>query len=161
MYAAETARAAIAETILHDAVRRTGQRNTVTPIAYLGFTLSTLRVMRELRLADLTGLAAKRLGIDGSSLSAHTEYAQTVTWAHAAYLAGFDGVCYMSHRCNTDRAYALFDRSVTRSGASRLAPLRSALEVASVDPLDPVLNPSPGFDELVDACTAAGFEVLL
>jgi len=161
MYAATTPRAAIAETILHDAVRIPGRLSTIGPIAYLGHTLSSVKVVRELRLADLTGLAAKRLGVDGTALSAHDDYAQTVRWAEAAFRTGFDGLCYMSHRCNTDRAFVLFDRPVTEKGATRIAPLRTAFELASADPLDPVLLPSPGFDALVDACTAAGFEVLV
>lgn len=161
IYAAESARAAIAETVLHDAVRVPGRYNAIGPAGYLGLTLSTLRATREISLADLTGLQAKRLGIEGTALSASSHYAETVRWAEAAYRSGFDGLAYMSHRCNTDRAYVLFDRPRTSLKAARHAPLKASFETLAVDPLDPVLLPSTGFDALVDACTAAGFEVLV
>lgn len=161
MYAAETARAAIAETILHDSVRVPGQLSAIGPTAYLGLTLSRLRVTKVLRLADMTGLAAKRLGLDGTALSAHRDYSATVKWAQAAYQASFDGLTYMSHRCNTDRAFVIFDHPLTTRGTPKLSPIDASVEVVAVNPLDPVLVPSPGFDALVDACTAAGFEVLV
>lgn len=161
MYAAESARATIAETVLHDAVRRPGRFNAIGPAGYLGLTLSRLRATRELRCADLTGLHAKRLGIDGAALSAHHDYVETVRWAEAAYRAGFDGLAYMSHRCNTDRAYVFFDRRPESLGAGAPTPLRASFTTVSADPIDPALLPSRGFDALVDACTAAGFEVLV
>lgn len=126
LYAAVTARAAIAETILHDAVFQAGALNFVPSTAYLDRSLARLQATGDLRVADLTGL-------------------------EAAYREGFDGVSFMSHRCNTDRAFVLFDRA---------GELAAQLNVVSSEPFLPTLTPSPGFDTLVDACTTAGFEVL-
>lgn len=151
LYAAVTARAAIAETILHDAVYRPGALNVVPPTAYLDRSLARLQVTGDLRVADLTGLEAKRLGVEGTALSAHLDDSATVRWAESAYRAGYGGVSFMSHRCNTDRAFVLFDRE---------GELADRLDVVSSEPFLPTLTPSPAFDTLVDACTAAGFEVL-
>lgn len=166
LYAAETAVAAIAETVLHDVAGTPERPGHVVKQLYYGRSLSTIDVTARLRLADCTGIAAKRLGIEGTVLSAHTDYARTVRWAEAAFRAGFDGIVYMSHRCNTDRAYALFDRaeagaSSAGTGTSTGGRLARSLTPVSLFPLDPALVPSTGFDVLVDACAAAGFEVVM
>ncbi|TFD50475.1 RES domain-containing protein [Cryobacterium frigoriphilum] len=107
LYAAETEDAAICETLLHS-VPFTG--GVLRPRSYESRVASKLLVTRPLRLAALLGTGLRTLGVPASEVT-ETEadrYPETVKWAEAAHAAGFDGVVYMSRRCNSDRVYALF-----------------------------------------------------
>lgn len=107
LYAAETERAAIAESLLHDIPLTGGQ---LTQSAYQDRRMSQLTTNRELRLASLMGLGLRRLGViaDQVTTTAAAHYDRTVLWAEAAHTTGFDGLVYMSRQCNSDRAYVFF-----------------------------------------------------
>ncbi|WP_426624292.1 RES family NAD+ phosphorylase [Leifsonia sp. McL0607] len=148
MYAAQTERAAIAETLLHDIPLVGGQ---LTPSAYRDKLMSRLTVNRDLRMASLMGLGLRRLGVsaDQVTATAAAHYERTVLWAEAAYEAGFDGVAYMSRQCNSDRAYVFFgDRT---DDAFDLDP---SYRWNFGDPLD-------GRPQLITFCNVLGVEVLV
>lgn len=119
LYAAETEDAAICETILHDVPMAGG---AVVPAQYVEKVASSITVNRPLRLARLHGTGLRRLGVEAEQVTSTTakHYPRTVLWAEASYTAGFDGVAYMSKRCNSDEAYVFFgDRC---DGAFDIAP---------------------------------------
>jgi hypothetical protein len=76
----------------------------------------------ELVLADLTGKALKKLGLN-NDISAGGDYSVPMAWARAIHEADsrWDGILYVSRQHNVDRAVALFERSgVTKARARRL-----------------------------------------
>src|SRR5699024_12862357 len=101
LYAAQTEAAALCESLLHD-VPLTGGR--LLPEQYQRCVAGALETTRELRLAAFHGIGLRRLGVEAAHLTASPAYtyARTVAWAKAAHDAGFDGVVWMSARCNTD-----------------------------------------------------------
>ncbi|GAA1942366.1 RES family NAD+ phosphorylase [Agromyces allii] len=107
LYGADTERAAICESLLHDMPLSGG---TLAPSAYNRHRMSRLVVGRDLRLAELFGTGLRRLGARPSEVTDTdaSEYQTTVLWAEAAHRAGFDGIAYMSRQCNSDRAYVFF-----------------------------------------------------
>lgn len=107
IYAAETEEAAICETLLHD-VPQTG--GILQYPDYADKISARLIVRRDLRLASFLGTGLRALGVEASELTdtPASTYRQTVAWAQAAHGAGFDGVAWMSRRCNSDRAYVIF-----------------------------------------------------
>lgn len=143
-YFASTARVAVAETILHDIP---GQPSPIIVHDFIGFALSTIHLTSPLRLANLTGIEARVLGIHATELSAASDYSQTVAWAEAAHAAGFDGLAYISSRLNADRAYVLFGD-------------RSAAAISSADDTEPLAAQGRAFSILVDLGTLAGIDIL-
>lgn len=125
MHAAETERAAITETLLHD-IPPTGGTLRVTD--YERTALAGLVTRRELRLASFLGLGLRALGVNATDVTVTdaARYPETVRWADAAHRAGFDGVAYMSRLCNSDQAYAFFGDRVSASDFDVL-PNRSRL----------------------------------
>lgn len=114
LYAADTQDAAICETLLHSVpvtggVLRTDQYETTVT--------SRLLLRRPVRLASLLGLGLRRLGVEARDVTGTDadRYAETVLWAEAAHKAGFEGVAYMSRRCNSDHAFAFFGDRVTEN----------------------------------------------
>ncbi|SEH56787.1 RES domain-containing protein [Leifsonia sp. CL147] len=148
LYAAETERAAIAESLLHDIPLTGGQ---LTQSAYQDRRMSQLKTNRDVRLASFMGLGLRRLGVaaDQVTTTPAAHYDRTVLWAEAAHTAGFDGLVYMSRQCNSDRAYVFFgdrtddafDRDPTYSWNFG-------------DPLD-------GRAQLITFCNVLGVEVLV
>ncbi|WGW12945.1 RES family NAD+ phosphorylase [Saxibacter everestensis] len=114
LYAADSLEAAVCETLLHDVPVEGGQLLTtnVDRSAAAG-----IRPTRNLRLAKFHGTGLRRLKVTQAQLTdtPPTKYDRTVRWAEAAYSAGFDGISWMSAKCNTDRAFVLFggDRVAT------------------------------------------------
>lgn len=107
LYAAEGELAALCETVLHD-VPATG--GTVPSSAVDDLVAGRLQLARPLQLADFTGVGLRRLGVEPEQLTsspAHT-YHRTKQWAAAAHTAGFDGLTWMSKRCNNAGAFMLF-----------------------------------------------------
>jgi len=117
---------AIAETVLHDEVAVNGEfkvaldelqrRYVVT------FTGSTLT------LADCTGVALKRMGLDaGFSVASYDE---TQQWSVAIHdhPHRVDGFLYMSRHINDDCAVVLFDRAKPKLRAARHEPLLSTTD---------------------------------
>jgi hypothetical protein len=107
LYAADTEEAAVCESLLHDVPPGPG---TLLYEQAAKRVLAPLEVTRELRLASLMGDGLRVLGTEVEHVTATpaSQYHRTVLWAEAAHSAGFDGLAWMSHRCNTDRAYVLF-----------------------------------------------------
>jgi hypothetical protein len=149
LYAAQTAEAAVCETILHDVPLAGG----LLPYArYAPLVETTLLLSREVRLAKLMGDGLRRLGVAPQELTATSGdvYADTVRWAHAAHGAGFDGLVWMSARDNTSAAYVLFGDRVSASD----------LRIGSngVGSFAPATR---GFDWLSGYCSRVRVELLL
>ncbi|MDJ0356246.1 RES family NAD+ phosphorylase [Paenarthrobacter sp. PH39-S1] len=139
LYAADTPKAAVCETILHSVPLRNGK------ILYPSFAdgvAATIATTRELKLAAFMGDGLRVLGTDAGTLSATTasQYSRTVRWAEAAYKSGFHGVVWMSYRRNTDAAFVLFG---DRVGVRDLTPTTTGGVIFSA---------GPGFDWLVSHC---------
>jgi hypothetical protein len=113
---------AIAESVLHDEI----------PVgAYFRVAQTTLESMyvfgfdgSQLKLANLTGTALKRLGAH-ADLAGTCDYAITQCWSLAVFNhpANVDGFVYMSRHVNTRKAVVLFDRArskITKTSSTRL-----------------------------------------
>ncbi|MDJ0314072.1 RES family NAD+ phosphorylase [Arthrobacter sp. H35-D1] len=107
LYAAATEEAAICATLLHDVPTAGGM---ITAESCRDKVMARISPTRELRMAKFMGTGLRTLKIDAQDITATTaaRYGETVRWAAAAHEAGLDGAVWMSHRCNTDRAYVLF-----------------------------------------------------
>jgi len=117
-YGAESAEAAICETVFHDVPLRGGPRQVVisrlSPLA-----LVALRPRRDLSLIELLGSGLTRLGIRADELTATgpSVYAKTVEWASSLHAAvpRADGLVWMSCRFNVAKALVLFAERVSSS----------------------------------------------
>lgn len=146
LYAADTERAALAETLLHD-IPVTGGRLAYD--AYADTVMGRLVVRRRLRVASLRGLGLRRLGVLANQVTDTdaSEYPRTVAWAAAAHAAGFDGLAWTSRLCNDSRAIALFG---DRTG--------DALEQDTT--FGRLFESGPDLDWLIDTCAPLHVEVL-
>lgn len=102
---------AFAESVLHDQTATNGGFDIATS------ELDSRQVVRfsgprKLQLANLTGAALKRLGLDGR-ISTDVPYDMPQAWsaAIASHPDAVDGIAYVSRHYNTGRAVALFERS--------------------------------------------------
>lgn len=148
LYAAQSEVAAVCETLLHNIPMAGGQ---VRPAAYWDKIAARLTTRRDLRLASFMGTGLRALMMDSRDLtdSDPTTYGETVHWAAAAHTAGFDGVAWMSKRCNTDQAYVLFGDKV---GAGDL----------EIDPeYARIFAQGPDRDWLIDLCGPMHIEILV
>ncbi|MGA7951010.1 MAG: RES family NAD+ phosphorylase [Thiobacillaceae bacterium] len=108
---------AFAETVLHDEVAVDGKFKIAEDL------LETRQVVSfsgtDLILANMTGVALKRAGADGS-LSTIMPYALPQKWSVAlhAHPYSIDGFVYVSRHLNNGYAVVLFDRA-----AAKLAPV--------------------------------------
>lgn len=107
LYAAQTERAAVAETLLHD-IALTG--GSLTWDVYSRVVMGRLRLNRPISLASLQGLGLRRLGVEASEVTdtPASTYGHTVAWAAAAHAQGLDGVAWTSRLCNDSEAVVLF-----------------------------------------------------
>ena len=109
-YLGFTLTVAVAESVLHDEIPCGGEygiaRTTLDRQYLLRFQGSPLR------LANLTGVALKRLG-GHADLAGSCDYSMTQQWALAVYRnrGNVDGFAYMSRHVNTEIAVILFDRA--------------------------------------------------
>lgn len=112
LYAAATGEAAVCETLLHDVPVSGGM---LTHDDYGDKVMGRLRVERNLKLAAFMGTGLRALQVEARDVTATSasHYDKTVLWAAAAHSAGFDGMVWMSYRCNTDRAYIFFGDRVS------------------------------------------------
>ena len=149
LYAAQSAEAALCETILHD-VPLTG--GSLALGAYAAYIESSLELQRDLRLAKLMGDGLRRLGITPQELTATNGdvYDRTVLWAQAAHTAGFDGVAWMSAWDNTAAAYVLF--------GDRVTPTDVAITSEGIGQFTPGTS---GFRWLSGYCARVGVELLI
>jgi hypothetical protein len=119
-YAGDSLRTAFAESIIHSGGSVTFSdgshvvaRTALTGRFKIGFTHDK---RATLRLADLTGPALKRLGLN-NDVSAGDDYTVTQQWARAIHDCDvrWDGIRYVSRQCNDSYAYAIFERSGLRA----------------------------------------------
>ncbi|WP_338849941.1 RES family NAD+ phosphorylase [Massilia sp. W12] len=104
---------ALAETVLHDAIPCDG----LFHIAAVELRQRWLFQFEgeNLRLADLTGAALKRMGAH-AGLGGSADYAVTRQWALGVFQnpAEYDGLLYMSRHVNTGKAVVLFSRAQSK-----------------------------------------------
>lgn len=112
IYAAETWEAARCETLLHDLSLKGG---VLQSSDYINKVESKLVLQRRLKLAKFLGTGLRRLGVEAGQLTDthRNHYPATRQWGQAAHAAGFDGIIWMSKRCNSDRAVVLFEGRVS------------------------------------------------
>lgn len=147
LYAASSDEAAICESLLHDIPSRGG---VLLPMRYRNKVMGLTRPLRDLRLARFMGTGLRRLGVSQRELTdtPMSHYPRTNRWARAAHDAGFDGIVWMSKKCNDSEAYVLFGDRVASSDLE-------------IDPsFARVFLSGSGFDWLVDFCTPLKVEVL-
>lgn len=139
LYGAQTEVAAVCESILHDVPIAGGN---VGPARYRDKAMGLLRPTRDLKLASFMGVGLRRLGVEASDLTDTdaSEYHRTNQWAVAAHTEGWDGIAWMSRKCNSDHAYVLFG---DRVGAEDLAQDMTFVRAFSTD---------DGFDWLSRFC---------
>jgi len=95
----------------------------------------------NLTLADCTGIALKRMGLDGL-FSSTGSYVETRQWSIAIhdYPPKVDRFLYMSRHINDDRAVVLFDRAAGKLRAAKYRRLlthagaRAALKTLHLTP---------------------------
>lgn len=148
LYMAQTEKAAICETILHEIPTGQGQ------IMYDDIAdkiCAPLEPARNLRLVSLMGDGLRKLGTEARFVTGTmpSQYQRTVRWAEAAHDAGFDGLVWMSNRRNTDRAFVLFGDRVAL-GDLTATPGAGRLFAAG-----------PDFDWLVDYLTSLNIDVII
>lgn len=148
LYGAQTIDAAVCESMLHDIPQSGG---LLRPKAYKDKVGARLTPGRDLRLASFMGLGLKALQVQNSQLidTPPTTYNRTVAWAQAAHDAGYDGVAWMSRRCNSDRAYALF--------GDRVEPADLNIDPA----FGHVYGAGDGLDWLIRFCAPLHIDVLV
>ncbi|AEF41965.1 RES family NAD+ phosphorylase [Hoyosella subflava] len=146
LYAAATEVAAVCETLLHS-IPVTG--GALLPEQYLDKVAARIRVQRPLRLASFLGTGLRALRIEASQLTdtPASEYPRTRRWAEIAHQAGFDGVAWMSKRCNSDRAYVLF--------GDRICPDDLAIDTGYAR----VFAAGTDLDWLIDLCSGMHIDV--
>lgn len=147
LYAAQSRKAALAESLLHDIPLSGG---ILTYDDYGSSVMGRIETTKDLRLASFMGLGLRRLKVHPDHLTdtEASEYPHTVRWAQAAHRAGFDGLVWMSRRCNSDRAYVLFGDRVGESG------------IGQDDTFGMLFESGSGFDWLVDTCAPLRVDVM-
>lgn len=112
-YCAERLDVAFAETVLHEQGAFIDGRWVIDQTRIdERFVVRFASRGKPLRLADLTGAALKRLGLN-NDLCACDDYtgSMQVSAAVQAQVPEADGIVYVSRQLNTHRAVALFERS--------------------------------------------------
>ncbi|GAB3523478.1 RES family NAD+ phosphorylase [Arthrobacter monumenti] len=145
LYAAENVEAAVCESILHHLPAKGG---TLYPAKYLDRICAGLVTTRDLRLAAFHGTGLRRFGLVPDQLTSCNAalYSSTVTWAEAAWKAGFDGCVWMSSKLNSSRAYVLFGQA---NGSLDIDPGSTPMEFAN----------GPDLDWLIDFCSSIKIDV--
>lgn len=146
LYAAATEEAALSESILHDLPVAGG---TLVPAQYRDKVMARITPKRDLRLASFMGLGLRQIRATHSEIISTSPalYAETVHWAEAAHEAGLDGIVWMSHRCNSDRAVVLFGGRV------------SGRDLAQDPSFGRIFDLGPDLDWLTETCAPLGIEV--
>jgi hypothetical protein len=123
---------AFAESVLHDRTAANGGFDVAVS------ELTDRQVVRfanrsRLMLADLTGAALKRIGLDGR-ISTLTPYDVTQAWSRAihAHPNAVDGIAYVSRHYNLGLAIALFDRAAAKLGTAHYTSLPTVRSYASL-----------------------------
>lgn len=121
---------ALAESVLHDEEPVQG-RFRLSKLDFDRRFLIRFAGTRPLVLADLTGIALKRMGGNGA-ISSITPYDLPQAWAKAIHRhpRQVDGIYYVSRHLNTRFAVAAFDRAAAAFGAPTYTQLSAAPGVA-------------------------------
>lgn len=95
-------------------------------------------------MADLTGIALKRLGGTGA-ISTILPYELPQAWAKAVYghPAQVDGIYYMSRHLNDRPAVVLFSRAAPKIGKASYTRLEAAPGIAAAKPALSLTFPLP------------------
>lgn len=111
LYAAQTEKSAVCESILHDVLPGPGR---IMDDSIDDKICAPLAPTRDLRLVSLMGDGLRKLQTEAKFVTGApaSHYGCTVRWAEAAHTAGFDGLVWMSNRRNTDKAYVFFGDKV-------------------------------------------------
>src|SRR5699024_9394000 len=127
LYAAYSAEAAICETLLRD-IPATG--GALIPADYMRTVMAAFRPLRQLKLAKFMRTGLRALGTTHQTLTSSDmrTYPQTVQWVQAAHRARYEGVAWMSNRCNDTVAVVLFG---DRVASDALAPDDSVAKIFS------------------------------
>lgn len=146
LYAADTPKAAVAESLLHDVPSAGG---TLTYASYADKVLGLVEVTRPIQLASLRGLGLRRLKVETHQVTdtAARWYSRTVRWAQAAHEADFDGLAWTSSKSNDTRAVVLFAD-------------RCAGAVAQDRSFARIFQSGPGLDWLIATCGPLHVDVL-
>jgi hypothetical protein len=148
LYSAQTEEAAVCESILHDVPPGPG---TVLYDSFKGYVCSKLAPTQDLKLAALMGDGLRTLGTESKFVTATmaSQYPRTVLWAKAAHEAGYDGVVWMSHRRDTDRAYMFFGDRVDSN------------YLVQVSGFAHTFAAGPGYDWLADYLSSIKLDILM
>jgi hypothetical protein len=127
LYCGDTPKTSFAESVLHSA-------GTSWNPALGGYVVSSSELDKRslvtfkhpkkatLKMADLTGDALKRMGLN-NDISAGPDYtdAQALSALLYAKHPKLDGICFVSRQLNTQRCFAIFERSgLVRNSAAPL-----------------------------------------
>jgi hypothetical protein len=131
LYASDAIDGAINETLLRDVPLGGG---TILLDQVENRVLSPIRTTRDLRLLQLHGHGFRQLNIRAEDITRTSSrlYHQTVPWAESAYMAGLDGVVWMSRHHDSSRAYVFFGRPGT-TGPVEAHPDRSIVRAFGRD----------------------------
>lgn len=145
LYAAEDVQGAVCESVLHHIPAAGG---TLFPSKYLDRLTCGLKTNRKLHLASFHGTGLRHFGLEPEQLTTcnAAHYAQTVTWAEAAWRTGLDGCVWMSAKLTSSRAYLFFDRA---QDAFDVDPGTSPMAFAN----------GPDLDWLIDFCASIRIDV--
>lgn len=150
LYGAQSAEAAIAETIFHD-VPVAGAPRVVLESRLGSASIVELAPTRELQLVELHGFGLARLGVIPEQLTSTdaAEYPQTIAWACALHASrsDVDGLVWMSKQFNSAKALVLFGDRV------------SPADLAVVDSPQP-LGTGPGRAMVDAAANRAGILIV-
>lgn len=115
LYAAVNENVALWETVLRDYSRSAG---FIPAASVKNQALSRVTTAQDLSLASFAGadMAAFGLPDDELRLPNADQYDETVSWGRAAWIAGYDGIVYVSQKDTSGLAYVFYDSgSVLRS----------------------------------------------
>jgi RES domain len=131
-YTASAIEVAFAESVIHECGRfvRGSYEVPAAELTERSVVRFACERRKSLVMADLTGAALKRLGLN-NDISASADYTASQAWARAIHDASprWDGIRYVSRQMNKVFAYAIFERS----GLRRLRAKK--LEARQVDDL--------------------------
>lgn len=131
LYAAETLDAALMESVFHDVPHDPGFK-TFDKRKLERQQHSRIQVMQDLKLADLSSKALRKLGVKRTELidTEKDQYPQTREWAKAIHEQHPDiqGLCWVSRQDDTARALVLFGDRVPGDALQQAGHSRSLLE---------------------------------
>lgn len=149
-YAASGPQGAVFESLLHDKV----PGGSVPRAEWAERMLSVVETTHELRLAKLHSDGLRKYGLTAAQLTdtSPSTYAETVHWAHQAWLAGYDGCSWVSRQYNSQLAYVLFGSVAGDPGPGRAAPTTRLRAVADAPETRVFAVSRTDYDWLAEIC---------